>query len=352
MVSPNPLVGAVVLDASGKKIAEGYHPVSGGPHAEVVALEKAGKKAKGGTLYVNLEPCNHQGKTGPCTEAIIQAGVEQVYCGTLDPNPEVAGRGRDKLQNSRISVRYGYLEDECAALNETFFHNITTGSPFVSLKLAMTLDGKIAARGGQSKWITSEISRQAVHYHRSRHDAILTSAQTVAHDNPELTVREIDVPDGFADRKMPTRVILDRTFRLNPEQYQIFNTQIVPTWVFTSAVRHNQQHSARARAMGIEVFEVDDTGIGLDLQAVVDQLGEMGVTSIWIETGGRLATQFLKQELVNKLFLFYAPKILSDTGARAGFSGVAPFSLDEATPLRIQTTQQLEKDLLVVAYPA
>ena len=292
--SPNPMVGAVVLDAQGRKVGEGYHAKAGGPHAEVVALNQAGEAAAGGTLYVNLEPCNHEGRTGPCTQTIIQSKVERVFCGTLDPNPLVSGSGRDELQNHRISVRNGYLEDECLRLNEVFFHHITTGRPFVVLKLAMTLDGKIATRSGQSQWLTGDLSRQYVHHLRRRYDAILTTAETVRADNPQLTLR------GVASREKPAiRVILDRRFRLDPQQYKIFNAD-APTWVFTSKIAHFEDHARQARAQGVKVFEVDETGTGLDLKAVLEILCQQGLTSVFVEAGGRLAGSLLNQQLVNK----------------------------------------------------
>lgn len=346
-VSPNPMVGCVVLDAQGKKIAEGFHPQAGGPHAEVVALDKAGEKAQGGILYVNLEPCNHHGKTPPCTERIIAAGIDKVICGTLDPNPLVSGQGRDTLQNARISVRYGFLEAQCRHLNEVFFHHITANRPFVTLKMGLTLDGRIAARSGRGEWFTSDFSRQYVHHLRHGHDAILTTATTVAADNPQLTVRGL--PDVT---RQPIRVILDRHFRLNPdEHWRVFKTDEAPTWIFTSKIRHHQEHAQKARNLGIRIFEVDDTGIGLHLPEVFQKLGEAGVASVMVEAGGHLAGGLLREKLVNKVYLFYAGKILGDAMAPPAFSENTKLALAGASQFYIHHTRQLEGDWVLEAYP-
>jgi diaminohydroxyphosphoribosylaminopyrimidine deaminase/5-amino-6-(5-phosphoribosylamino)uracil reductase len=332
-VSPNPLVGAVVLDSRGRKVGEGFHPYAGGPHAEVVALEQAGVAARGGTLYVNLEPCNHTGKTPPCTQAIVNAGIERVICGTLDPNPLVAGQGRDFLQNHRISVRYGFLEAQCRELNAIFFHHITQQRPYVALKLAMTLDGRIATRSGESQWITGPFARHAVHAFRAQYDAILTTAETVLADNPLLTVRDALVGNP------PVRVILDRHLRLaNREDFHIFNTDDAPTWVFTA---RGNYHPSLEELNGVKVFEVPMNGVGLDLAEVFKVLYEEGVTSVFVEGGGRLAASLLKHKLVNRLYAFMAGKLMMDTHALSAVAGSllprladAPaFSLTQATPL-------------------
>ncbi len=348
-VSPNPLVGCVVVDAHGKKVGEGYHQKAGGPHAEVIALEQAGERAKGGTLYVNLEPCNHHGKTPPCTEKIIESGISRVICGTLDPNPKVSGAGRDRLQNSRISVRHGFLEEKCQRLNEVFFHWVKTLKPFVTLKMAMTLDGKIASRQGQGEWITSDFSRQYVHHLRSHYDAILTTASTVIADDPKLTVRHI--PDFEIKEKQPVRVILDRLFSLNPSVYQVFDTQQAPTWVFTSKIRHNKDHAQRARSKGVRIFEVDDTGLGLNLHEMMTILSKEGITSLMTEAGGRLSGNLIQHKLIHKTYLFYAPQVVGDSAAQSAFSSSASFQLHHSPAFHIHNSCQLDGDIVVEAYP-
>ncbi|MGE0199754.1 MAG: bifunctional diaminohydroxyphosphoribosylaminopyrimidine deaminase/5-amino-6-(5-phosphoribosylamino)uracil reductase RibD [Candidatus Melainabacteria bacterium] len=353
LVSPNPMVGAVVLDKDGRRVAEGYHQRAGGPHAEVLALDQAGERARGGTLYVNLEPCNHHGKTPPCTQAIIAAGIERVICGTLDPNPEVSGAGRDELQNARISVRYGFLEEACLRLNESFFHYITTRHPFVTLKLGLTMDGKIAARNGSSQWITGPLARQFVHHLRNRYDAILTTAETVIADDPALTVRDVpmlrDPEDGR--RKQPTRVILDRQCRLSFNHYQVFDTHQAPTWVFVSGLRATPEYLAMARGRNVRITEVDDTGLGLNMKEVLYHLGQGGITSVMVEAGGRLAGHLLSMGLANKVYLFYGPQVLSDPMARGAFSNAVNLQLPQAPRLHFAHTRRLNKDLLVEAYP-
>ena len=345
LVSPNPMVGAIVLDAQGRVVGEGYHPKAGEAHAEVFALAQAKERAKGGTLYVNLEPCNHHGRTPPCTQKIVAAGIERVVCGTLDPNPLVAGAGRDMLQNSRISVRYGFLEAECKRLNEKFFHYIMAKMPFVTVKLGMTLDGKIANRHGDSQWLTGDFARQYVHHLRYEYDAILTTAETVAVDNPKLNVR--DIPNI---RKQPVRIVLDRQFRLNVENYQIFKGEN-PAWIVTSAIRHNTHHAETAKAMGIKVIELDETGGGLNLKALFTQLGQENIASIFVEAGGRLASSLLKDGLAHKYYLFYAPKILQDSMSKPAFGHTFQLDLPDSPQLEIIRTQQLDRDWVIEARP-
>jgi diaminohydroxyphosphoribosylaminopyrimidine deaminase / 5-amino-6-(5-phosphoribosylamino)uracil reductase len=347
LVSPNPMVGAVVLDAQGRKVGEGYHPKVGEPHAEVFALEQAGDNAQGGTLYINLEPCNHYGRTPPCTKRIIESGIQRVVCGTLDPNPLVAGSGRDALQNARISVRYGFLEKECKALNEAFFHHITSSLPFVTVKLAMSLDGKIANRHGESQWITGPFARQYVHHLRQRYDAIVTTAETVLADNPSLSVR--DIPNI---RKQPAKVILDRRFRLNPEgdRYKIFNTG-TPVWVVTSQLEHDEINAQKAKAQGIHVLEVPEVNNRLNLRVALAQLKEQGLVSLFIESGGNLATSLLNETLVNKLYLFIAPKTIRDSMARPAFGHSFQMDLPQRPQLEILDSRQLDNDWLLEARP-
>lgn len=345
--SPNPLVGAIVLDAQGKKVAEGVHTKAGGPHAEVIALNQAGNLAEGGTLIVNLEPCSHTGKTPPCTDRILQAGIKQVICGTLDPNPLVSGSGRDFLQNSMISVRAGFLEDECQKLNEVFFHYITRKTPFVTVKHGTTLNGKIADRQGNSQWITRPMSRRLVHLYRSQSDAILTTARTVQQDNCRLTVREAP-----KNRHAPVRIILDRRFTLNPQEYEIFNTAEAPTWVFTSLLQHNKAHAEAAKLKGCRVFPVDEDGSRLNLLEVMKTLGQEEITHLMVEAGGTLSGDLLAKGLINKWLLFVSGKLLPDPQAVPFIESPHLFGLDNAPSLSISHIQRLDQDYLVEAYPA
>lgn len=345
LVSPNPMVGAVVLDSQGRKVGEGYHQKLGEAHAEVIALEQAGNRAKGGTLYVNLEPCNHYGRTPPCTKRIIESGIQRVVCGTLDPNPLVAGAGRDMLQNSRISVRYGFLEKECKALNETFFHHITSGLPFVSVKLASSLDGKIANRHGESQWLTGPLARQYVHHLRHRADAVLTTAETVIADDPRLSVR--DMPNI---RKQPIKIIIDRRFRLSVDRYQIFQED-TPVWVVTSPQGEASANAQKARAKGVKIIPVEERNGQIHLKAMLTALGEEGIGSLFVESGGMLATSLLNAHLANKLYLFFAPKTLRDSMAKPAFGHAFQLDLPDQPQLEVLATRQLEYDWMLEARP-
>lgn len=350
-VSPNPMVGAVVLDANGVVVGEGYHKRAGEAHAEVVALDAAGEKAKGGTLYVNLEPCNHHGRTPPCTQRIIDAGIQRIVCGTLDTNPLVAGAGRDTLQNARISVRYGYLEEECKQLNCVFFHYVQNRQPFVSVKLAMTMDGKLANRHGESKWLTGELTRQSVHYLRHRNDAVLTTAETVIKDNPGLNVR--DIP---SIEKQPKKIILDRQLRLDLDYYQLFQSNDSDThgsdiWIVTSNDKKNDPRLARMQNSGIQVVTVNETADGLDLKALMTRIGEADLSSVMVEAGGQLVGSLAKAGLVNYYYLYYAPKLIQDNMAKPAFGQFFTLDFPQAPQFEIVRTQHIDKDLLVEAKP-
>ncbi len=343
--SPNPLVGSIVLDARGRKVGEGYHQRAGEAHAEVIALEEAGEKAQGGTLYVNLEPCNHQGRTPPCTKRIIESGIQRVVCGTLDPNPLVSGAGRDALQNSRISVRYGFLENECRQLNEIFFHYISTRMPYVAVKLGMTLDGKIATRQGESRWLTGPFARQYVHHLRQQYDAVMTTAETVIMDDPKLNVR--DIPNI---KRQPAKIIIDRRMRLNPERFQIFKGE-APVWVITSVANSEHANTHKLRDIGHKVLTVGEVGQGLDLKAAMARLGEEEISSILVEAGGRLAGNLMADHLVSKFYLFYAPKLLRDSMAKSSFGHHLQLELPENPQLEIIRSRQIDLDWLVEARP-
>ncbi len=346
LVSPNPMVGSVVLDAQGCKVGEGYHQKLGEAHAEVIALDQAGSRAKGGTLYVNLEPCNHYGRTPPCTQRIIESGIQRVVCGTLDPNPLVAGAGRDMLQNSRISVRYGFLEKECKALNETFFHHIATTLPFVIVKLALSLDGKIANRHGESQWLTGPFARQYVHHLRHRYDAVLTTAETVIADDPRLSVR--DMPNI---RKQPVKIVLDRRFRLNVDRYYQLFQDDTPVWIVTSPQGEASANAQKARAKGVKIISIEECEGQLHLKSMLTALGEQGIGSLFVESGGMLATSLLNSHLVNKLYLFFAPKTLRDSMAKPAFGHAFQLDLPEQPQLEILSTRQLEHDWMLEARP-
>ena len=325
LVSPNPAVGAVVTDAAGNEIGAGTHTYDGIKHAEVLALEQAGERARGGSLYVNLEPCSHQGRTGPCAGAIIAAGIARVVCAMEDPNPQVAGQGFDRLRASGIRVEVGNFAAEARKLNESFAKYIRHGTPFVTLKSAMTLDGKIApppagtrrpgdvaAGGSTGGWITGEIARQHVHQLRHQHDAIMVGVGTVIADDPLLTDRS-----GLPRRRPLLRVILDSWLRL-PLTSRLVKSANGDVLVLCSAADESKQRELEKLGILVEriaplsKIPVSDTDGRPDLADVMRHLGKREITSVLIEGGATLNWAALSSGVVDKLFLYYAPKILGE----------------------------------------
>ncbi len=344
---PNPMVGSVVLDREGQLAGEGFHSAYGEPHAEVMALRMAGERARGGTLVVNLEPCHHSGKTPPCTEAILAAGIQTVITSMIDPNPQVAGHGIQTLQSKGLTVLNGILEAESQKLNEAFTHFIQHQTPYVVLKMAMTLDGNIATRSGQSQWITGPDARQWVHQLRSVSDGILTTAETVLQDNCQLTVREAPLSG-----KPPVRIVLDRRLRLNPEQHRILNTTASsgPVWIFTRAGNDTHPLAQSLQAGGHRLFTVPEKGVGLDLEAVMTILGQERITQLMVESGGKLAGSLLQSQLIHKAWLLYGPRLLNDPAAQPAFSGPPCFSLSQACDVRILSHAMVGDTLLLETY--
>lgn len=300
--SPNPMVGAVVVH-SGRVVGEGFHHYAGVHHAEVLALETASRAARGATLYVNLEPCCQTGRTGPCTEAIISAGVRRVVAAIADPNPTVAGRGLERLRAAGIAVETGVRTTEAQRLNEAFARWISTGQPLVTLKSALTLDGQVASPNRGELWITSEESRAEVQRMRHATDATLTGIGTVVADDPLLTDRT-----GWPRRRKLLRVVLDSRLRL-PRDSRLVKSASDDMLVFTTA----PLSSPRARALekvGVEIVCVRSRDHRPDLQEVLKELGRREILSVLLEAGPRLNAAALEADVVDKMFLFYAPKIL------------------------------------------
>ena len=352
-VSPNPMVGAIVLDTEGRVVGRGYHPKVGEGHAEVFALDEAGEKAKGGTLYVNLEPCNHQGRTPPCTQKIINAGITRVVCGTLDPNPLVSGTGRDRLQNERISVRTGFLQADCEKLNESFFYHIRHQMPFVTVKLALSMDGKVANRHKESKWLTNSYSRQIVHQMRQAAQAVVTTAETVLADDPNLTVRDI----AFV-RRQPDKIIFDRLAKLDPTNYKVFRGDNPIIWVVSE--HHVSRAEAALKAAKRMLPEIESTLTllsipekegHLDLHLALKKLYQKGLANLFVESGGQFASALLDQQLVQKLYLFYAPKVIRDTMAQPAFSQLFDMNFPQNAQFKIVHTETIENDWLIEAKP-
>lgn len=337
-VEPNPQVGAMVV-RDGVIIGRGWHKVYGGPHAEVHALHAAGSGARGATLIVTLEPCNHTGKTPPCTEAIMQAGIARVIVGMRDPNPDVAGRGIERLEASGISCVTGVLESEVRALNERFITNVTLQRPFILLKIAQTLDGFIAPQRGTSRWITSPESRAVAHELRAQCDGILVGAGTVRKDDPSLTVRDAEGPS-------PRRVILTSTLDLPARAVVLNDADRERTIVLTTAraARENAEDAERIRRRGVEIVELRSGTKGmLTLAAVVRALHERGIRSLMVEGGAAVYSQFLREGLADRIELFIAPKIIG--AGESAFSGIRPLHMADAHHWTIADTVRRGDDV-------
>ncbi len=339
---PNPLVGAVIVKG-GEVIAEGYHARYGGPHAEAVALARAGEAARGADLYVNLEPCvDFPGKKTPsCAERIIAAGIRRVVIAVRDPNPHVGGKGVERLRAAGIEVIEGVLEDEARVLNEVFFHWVRAGRPFVSLKLAMSLDGRIATRTGDSRWITGPEARKRVHELRRRHAAVLVGANTVIADDPQLTVREVPGPQ-------PLRVVLDSRGRI-PHTAKVLDGTAPTLVATTEAMPGNVEEKLRERGAEVVRFPARDGRV--DLGELFRWLGERGVDSLLVEGGGEVAWSFLSRGLVHKLYLFYGPLVIGGREAVPSVGGEGFPELATAPRFSIRGAERLGPDLLVTAYP-
>jgi diaminohydroxyphosphoribosylaminopyrimidine deaminase/5-amino-6-(5-phosphoribosylamino)uracil reductase len=303
-VSPNPLVGAIVVK-NGKIIGRGYHKKFGGAHAEVHAIRSARTSVRGATLYVNLEPCNRYGKTPPCTKLLIESKIKKVIVGMKDPNPLISGKGIAELRSAGIQCIVGVLRNDCEQLNEAFTKFIKTKTPFVALKVAQTLDGKIANKNGKSKWITTPQSRAIVHQLRSRYDAVLVGAGTVKTDNPRLTVRAVRGRD-------PIRIVLDG--RLSCEvQSKIFSTNKQRKTILFTSTNAARKHKRKVQAFlhkGVEVILLQGTSRGeLTLTEVLNITGLLGIASVLVEGGSHIFSSFMSERLVDKVYIFIAPKI-------------------------------------------
>jgi len=341
--SPNPMVGAVVLDRSGKTVGEGSHRRCGGPHAEIVALEQAGPAAVGGTLVVTLEPCVHQGRTPPCVEAILAAGIARVVVGCRDLNPVVSGRGADALRAAGVEVVEGVEEESCRRLGERFFHWVRSGLPYVTLKMAITVDGKIAARGGRSRWITSEASRREGYALREEYDALLVGVGTVLADDPRL-LRHLGLNPDPALR----RVVLDSRLR-TPATATLLAHRPDDVTIFTveGAAEDRRRELLERGAM---VTEVGDDGHGrCDLRQVLRTLGKDGVSSVLVEGGGEVHWSFLHEGLAQRVHAFLAPLVLGGREAVPAVGGDGFSSPQEGVKLRFIEIRPLEGDLVIVA---
>ena len=356
LASPNPNVGAVLANANGEVLGEGFHTYGGKKHAEVLAVQQAGEKARGATLYINLEPCCHHGRTGPCTDALISAGIKRVVACMADPNPVISGRGFAKLRQAGVQVTSGVLEEEARPLNDAFAKYIRYHLPLVTLKAAMTLDGKIAppphdlagghlpAGGPTGGWITSEEARAHVQLLRHQHDAILVGVGTVIADNPLLTDRS-----GLPRRRALLRVIVDSHLRL-PLESRIVQTANNDVLVFCSFAEEKRKQQLQDR--GIQVQQVESAGSDgrPDLQAICRRLGEREITSVMIEGGAMVNWAALASGTADKVFFYYSPKILAGTGSVPFAAGVGFRKMSEAAHLKWLRLHRFGEDFAVEGY--
>ena len=340
-VSPGPLVGCVVVGRGGEVLGEGFYVYDGVKHAETLALEQAGERARGATAYVSLEPHAHTGRTPPCTEALVRAGVARVVAPIEDPNPLVSGRGFEELRRAGVAVTVGVLAREAARLNEKYVHALRTGRPFVHLKLACSLDGRIATSTGHARWISSDESRARVHRLRREYDAILVGSGTVAQDDPVLTDRS-----GLPRRRPLLRVVLDERLRLGPHSQLARTAREAPVLIFTSE-RADARAVAALEACGVEVLR---TAAGArNLPSVLEELKRREVHGLLVEGGAVVAGAFLRAGLVDKASFFIAPLILGDD-ALGAVGGAGPLTVGEATRLCDVETRRHGDDVEVTGY--
>jgi diaminohydroxyphosphoribosylaminopyrimidine deaminase/5-amino-6-(5-phosphoribosylamino)uracil reductase len=337
--SPNPMVGAIIVK-SNRIVGKGYHHYFGGKHAEVNALENAREDVNGATMYVNLEPCCHHGKTPPCVDAIIQNNIAEVIVGTLDPHPEMRGKSLKILNRHCIKTRVGVLEEECRSLNEVYLKYMTSGIHFITVKFAQTLDGRIATATGNSQWLSSSASRRLAHRLRTHYDAVMVGIGTVITDDPQLTVR-------LVRGRNPTRIVLDSRLRVPLEAKVLTNQEAAPTIIATTSKAGNDKLTA-LRQMGIEVLIVpqDEQG-NVALPHLLEALSKRGISSVLVEGGSEIITSLLRLKLADKLVVIVAPKLLG-----RGIEAVGDLNITEvgqALELSFSRTYHSGEDLVIEA---
>lgn len=333
---PNPMVGAVVVRA-GRVVGRGFHHRAGQPHAEVMALAQAGARAKGATLYVTLEPCAHFGRTPPCTEAILKSGIRRVVVAMKDPNPKTKGRGLRRLQVEGIRTAVGVLENEAQALNRVFVTWMTKGRPFVTVKVAQSLDGKIATPGGESRWISGAQARAWVHRLRLQVDAILVGVETVLKDDPRLTVRP-------SLQNPPLKVVLDSHLK-TPPSARLFSSKTPVLIAATKGASHQRENHLRQK--GAQVVRFSPRQDRVPFKALLRDLAERGISHLLIEGGGQVIASAFEAQAVDRFYCIVAPKIIGGKEAPTPVEGAGIASLRRALPIRNVTVSRLGPDLLV-----
>ncbi len=338
--SPNPMVGAILVKKD-EVVGEGYHAKAGEAHAEIIALQRAKEDAKGATLYINLEPCTHYGKTPPCAPQVIKAGVKRVVIGMEDPNPLVRGKGIKTLKKAGLDVEVGILERECRRLNEAFCKYILEKEPFVILKVAATLDGKIATRGGESKWISGEDSRRFVHKLRDQVDGVLVGIGTILRDDPMLTT-------GIKGGRDPYRIVLDSRLKI-PEEARVIGDFPARVVIVATELAPEEKIDRLAKK-GVRIMTLPSKEGKVDVKLCLSKLGEIGITSLLVEGGGQINGSFLDEGLIDKLLLFLSPKLIGDHKAPGIFGGGGVSSLQEAIPLKEMKVKRIGEDMLLEGY--
>jgi len=354
-VAPNPVVGSIVLDKEGNVVGRGYHAKYGEVHAEINALNQSGDKAEGGTIYVNLEPCSHYGKTPPCIDRIIKEKIKTLVVGMTDPNPLVSGKGIQKAKDAGIEVIEDVLTKECEKINEIFIKNITQKQPFISVKTASTIDGKIATSTGSSKWITSEAAREEVQRLRNKYDVIITSSNTVIADNPNLTCRQ----KGYRN---PVRVIIDSQLRTPPDS-KVYNDDGAKIIIVVSEKVDKIKFKFYPEYIDIMKCPLNKNN-KIDLEYLTQKLYEQGINSvsqskipvndkisgILIEAGGNLNGAFLKYNLIDKVYFFIAPKITGDVSCKNSFEGFKIENISESTGFTFGSIKNFTPDIMIEGY--
>lgn len=343
--SPNPAVGCVIVKDS-EIVGRGYHHKAGTPHAEVWALREAGDKAEGATVYVTLEPCAHYGRTPPCARTLVEKKVGKVVIAMLDPNPLVAGKGAAILRQAGIPVEVGLLSQEAATLNEVFIKNMMVEKPFVALKIAESLDGKIASRTGHSKWITNDWAREEGHYFRSIYDSILVGINTILADNPILTCR-IE-REGHEKPHQPARIVLDTKGRI-PETALVVTDKTAPTIVVTTLLCEKEKMK-RLKKSGVQILIAPMVDGHIDLQAALSLLWDEGIRSILVEGGGTIHGSFMDLKLFDKVYAFIGNKVIGSAKSLSAVGGKGVDTLEECTSLTFTSAELIEGNVFVTAY--
>jgi len=344
--SPNPMVGGVVLDPAGSVVGEGFHQRAGEGHGERIALLEAGVRARGGTLYVNLEPCSFEGRTPPCCDLVVDSGIRRVVVAMVDPDTRVAGAGIERLRTAGIAVEVGVLADAARSLNRFYVKHRSSGRPYVTAKFAMSLDGRIATSGGDSRWISGAASREEGHRLRRIHDAILVGAGTVLVDDPELTSR---LPEGVPGRERhPLRVVVDSTLRL-PATAKLLAAALPGQALVATTERATPERVAMIRATGAEVVILAGAGARVDLNALFALLAERGILSVLVEGGGEVHGELFRLRMVDEVVAFVAPLVIGDGGAPGPVAGPALASLAQALRLGPLDVQRVGEDLMIRA---